>query len=136
MNNQLAEVKMLLNIDDNSKDNLISFYLNKVNEAIRDYTRIPEDEELPTILLSLATFKVEGIIKTKELNNSNQSQGQTSIAPPGTIKSISTGKTTITYQDTVGDTAIFNFGNKLSSDSLFSKEEKATMNRHRRMRFY
>ncbi|EEA84826.1 head-tail connector protein [Peptacetobacter hiranonis] len=136
MNNQLEEVKMLLNIDDDSKDNIIKFYLNKVNEAIRDYTRIPEDEELPTILLSLATFKVEGIMKAKELNSNNQSQGQTSIAPPGTIKSISTGKTTITYQDTVGDTAIFNFGNKMSSDSLFSKEEKATMNRHRRMRFY
>lgn len=135
MNKQLEEVKLLLNLDDDSKDKLITFYLNKVNEAIRDYTHIEEPEELPTILLSLAVFKVEGIIKAREMNNNSQGGGG-QVALAGVVKSITTGKTTINYQDMVGDTAIFNFGNKMSSDSLFSKEEKATMNRHRRMRFY
>lgn len=135
MNKQLEEVKLLLNLDDDSKDNIITVYLNKVNEAIRDYTHIEEPEELPTILLSLAVFKVEAIIKAKEMN-SNESQGGGQVAPAGVVKSITTGKTTINYQDMVGDTAIFNFGNKMSSDSLFSREEKATMNRHRRLRFY
>lgn len=136
MNKQLEEVKLLLNLNDDSKDKLITFYLNKVNEAIRDYTHIEEPEELPTILLSLAVFKVEAIIKAKEMNSNESQGGGGQVAPVGVVKSITTGKTTINYQDMVGDTAIFNFGNKMSSDSLFSKEEKATMNRHRRLRFY
>lgn len=136
MTKQLEEVKLLLNLNDNSKDDIITFYLNKVNEAIRDYTHINEPEELPTILLSLAVFKVEGIMKARSMNNNESQGGAGQVAPAGVVKSITTGKTTINYQDMVGDTAIFNFGNKMSSDSLFSKDEKATMNRHRRLRFY
>lgn len=136
LENLIEEIKMLLDIEDNSKDKLITFYLKKIITSIRDYTHINEPEELPTILLSLAVFKVEGIMKARLMNN-NESQGGTGqVAPAGVVKSITTGKTTINYQDMVGDTAIFNFGNKMSSDSLFSKDEKATMNRHRRLRFY
>lgn len=136
MNKQLEDLKFLLNLKDDKKDTLLTFYLDKVNEAIRDYTRIYEPEKLPLILESLAVFKVEGLIKAREINSEEEGTQNQSQMPTGVVKSISLGKATINYQDSVGDTAIFNFGNRLSSDSLFTKEEKATMNRHRRMRFY
>lgn len=136
INNQLEELKLLLNITDDKRDKYLIFYLKKVNEMIRDYTRIYEPEILPTILESLAVFKVEGLIKSKDNNNTSGETEQNNNPNVGAIKSVSLGKANITFQDAFSDTAIFNFANKITSDALFTKEEKATMNRHRRMRFY
>lgn len=130
MNNMLEEVKMLLNLTDDSKDNLINYYLNKVDIMVRDYCNIPTDEELNTPLQDFIIFKVAAIVGSG-MNFGTGSASASGVDSSAKVKSISRGDTTITF----GDRGVGVTENGYSTTLYFNKDEKSTLNRQRRFKF-
>ena len=133
----LDEVKLLLNLTDNSKDHLINFYIKKITAAVIDYCNLKEGAELSTPLLDFITFKVAQIVGGNMTFSSGGSNanGETEVSQ-GVIKSISRGDVSITYDNNVTSSdGIQTSTSGYSSSLTFSKEEKQILNKHRRIRF-
>ena len=105
----LENIKLILNITDDSHDNLILLYLAKVETMVVDYCNV---NELTEGLESFIEDKVVSIMKST-ISGGTQNTGE--------IKSISRGDTKIEYN--VGDVVPTSNGASLtSSDKEFLKQ--------------
>lgn len=110
---QVEKLKKLLNIslDDDSKDFLLQFALEDVDQIVKDYCHIKEiPEELNNTILRMAI----DIYRSENLGEEESSLGS--------ISSISEGDTTVSYRS----------ANAEFKDSLV-KHYKAKLNKYRRL---
>ena len=113
----LENIKLMLNITDDSQDNLILLYLAKVETMVVDYCNV---NELTEGLESFIEDKVVSIMKplvTGGTQNANE------------VKSISRGDTKIQYN--VGEAVVSN-----TNGASLTSSEKEFLRQYRRARCY
>lgn len=105
----LQNIKMLLELTDNSKDELILFYIKRITDIVLSYCSL---SVLNSALESFIEDKICNIIKPS-LNNSNKNTGK--------VKSVTRGDTRIEYNVSEGvmDT---------SKGSILTKADKEYLN--------
>ena len=112
----LENIKLILNITDDSQDNLILLYLAKVETMVVDYCNV---NELTEGLESFIEDKVVSIMKPL-VTGGTQNAGE--------IKSISRGDTKIEYN--VGDVV------ETSNGATLTSSDKEFLKHYRRARCY
>lgn len=107
----LENIKMLLGLSDDTKDQMIHYYISKVTDEILSYCNL---DELPSKLESIVENKVYGVLKP-----------QFSTKSTDEVKSVSRGDTKIEY----------NVNTNFEDVSLLlSNSEKMLCNAFRRLR--
>lgn len=113
----LENIKLILNITDDSQDNLILLYLAKVETMVVDYCNI---NELTCGLESFIEDKVVSIMKST-ISGGAQNAGE--------IKSISRGDTKIEYN--VGEAVV-----STTNGATLTSSDKEFLKQYRRARCY
>lgn len=106
----LENIKLLLGLNDDSKDQIILYYIDKVSDEILNYCNL---EDLPSKLEWIVESKIYGILKS-----------QFSPQSTGEVKAVTRGDTRIEY----------NVATAESSDITLSNSEKMQCNAFRRLR--
>lgn len=97
----LERVKMLLGIEDNEQDGLLSFLIDDCINLILGYCRI---EIIPRQLESLVPVIAADMYRAKGYGND---------AAPETVKSISEGERSVAYAETDNEAIINNYYKRL-----------------------
>ena len=119
----LENIKMLLNIDNSEHDNIINYWINKVEKRVLEYCNIKEidvvlegfiEDKVVSILNNLGAIKVD--------ENSNE--------PNLEIKSITRGDTSITYNTPTATSKV-----EIIDGANLTSYEKTFLNKFRRLKF-
>lgn len=114
----LENIKMLLDLEDNSKDKLILFYIDRFTKLVLSYCNI---EELNEVLEGFIEDKVINIIGPKVSPMSGQTTNNQNI------KSISRGDTKIEYN--VGEAT-----SEAMNEVSLTTNDKKILNQFRKLR--
>lgn len=106
----IENIKLALNYTDNTKDNLINLYINKVKKNILNHCNL---DTIPTQLESFIEDKVINILET-QFKDMKQ------------VKSVSRGDTKIDYNVATPSEATINMS--------FTDTDKIILNRFRKLR--
>lgn len=137
----LENIKLILGLEKDDYDSLITLFINKVTKRVQGYCNIIEgltelEEYEQDALNEFIEDKVSNIIAYKlSQMGENVSSGSTELANQGAIKSITRGSVRIeyNYDSVTADTS----GSSVSKSSPeLTDDEKEYLNAFRRCRFY
>ena len=111
---ELDKLKLLLGIEDMSKDDILKFIMNDVEETIKNYCNV---EELPEGLLNTSYRMAMDLYRNENVGNDASASGP--------VSSISVGDTSTSFRQYADD----NF-----KDTIL-KSYTRTLNRYRRVVF-
>ena len=136
----LENIKLILGLEKDDYDSLITLFINKVTKRVQGYCNIEDmteiEEKEQDALNEFIEDKVTNIIAYKlSQMGENVSSGSAELANQGAIKAITRGSVRIEYNyDSVSaDTS----GGSISKSSPeLTDDEKEYLNAFRRCRFY
>ena len=136
----LENIKLILGLEKNDYDDLISFYIDKVTKRVKGYCNIEDFSELNQIdqdaINEFIEDKVANIMayKLSSLGENVDDSGTSTPANQGAIKSITRGSVRIEYNyDSVSSESMSNSSTKTSPE--LTSEEMKVLNKYRRLRF-
>lgn len=119
----LENIKMLLNIDNTEHDNIINYWINKVEKIVLEYCNI---EEITVVLEGFIEDKVVSIINNLGVISTNENNGESNVE----IKSITRGDTSITYNTPTATSKV-----EVIDGANLTSYEKTFLNKFRRLKF-
>lgn len=119
----LENIKMLLNIDNSEHDNIINYWINKVEKIVLEYCNI---EEITVVLEGFIEDKVVSIINNLGVISANENNSESNVE----IKSITRGDTSITYNTPTATSKV-----EILDGANLTSYEKTFLNKFRRLKF-
>lgn len=119
----LENIKMLLNIDSTEHDNIINYWINKVEKIVLEYCNI---EEITVVLEGFIEDKVVSIINNLGVISTNENNSESNVE----IKSITRGDTSITYNTPTATSKV-----EILDGANLTSYEKTFLNKFRRLKF-
>ena len=136
----IENIKLIIALEKNTYDDLISFYIDKVTKRVKGYCNIEDFLVLPQIdqdaINEFIEDKVANIMayKLSSLGEDIDGSGTSTPANQGAIKSITRGSVRIEYNyDSVSSESISNSNTKTSPE--LTDEEMKILNKYRKLRF-
>ena len=136
----IENIKLIIGLEKNTYDDLISFYIDKVTKRVKGYCNIEDFLVLPQIdqdaINEFIEDKVANIMayKLSSLGEDIDGSGPSTPANQGAIKSITRGSVRIEYNyDSVSSESISNSSTKTSPE--LTDEEMKILNKYRKLRF-
>lgn len=136
----IENIKLIIGLEKNTYDDLISFYIDKVTKRVKGYCNIEDFLVLPQIdqdaINEFIEDKVANIMayKLSSLGEDIDGSGTSTPANQGAIKSITRGSVRIEYNyDSVSSESISNSNTKTSPE--LTDEEMKILNKYRKLRF-
>jgi hypothetical protein len=136
----IENIKLIIGLEKNTYDDLISFYIDKVTKRVKGYCNIEDFLVLPQIdqdaINEFIEDKVANIMayKLSSLGEDIDGSGTSTPANQGAIKSITRGSVRIEYNyDSVSSESISNSSTKTSPE--LTDEEMKILNKYRKLRF-
>ena len=136
----LENIKLIIGLEKDDYDDLISFYIDKVTKRVGGYYNIEDLDELEEMdqdaINEFIEDKVANIMayKLSSLGENVDDSGTSTPANQGAIKSITRGSVRIEYNyDSVSSESMSNSSTKTSPE--LTSEEMKVLNKYRRLRF-
>jgi hypothetical protein len=136
----IENIKLIIGLEKNTYDDLISFYIDKVTKRVKGYCNIEDFLVLPQIdqdaINEFIEDKVANIMayKLSSLGEDIDGSGTSTPANQGAIKSITRGSVRIEYNyDSVSSESISNSSTRTSPE--LTDEEMKILNKYRKLRF-
>lgn len=136
----IENIKLIIGLEKNTYDDLISFYIDKVTKRVKGYCNIEDFLVLPQIdqdaINEFIEDKVANIMayKLSSLGEDIDGSGTSTPANQGAIKSITRGSVRIEYNyDSVSSESISNSSTRTSPE--LTDEEMKILNKCRKLRF-